>query len=72
MPAREEPGEGGWIIAAADTVIDPVFAPTGEDPESKSAIEDDSVMVGNKKGVIDDKRPLKFNSTQLGILIQKG
>jgi len=45
VPTREEPGEGGWIIAAADTVIDPVFAPTGEDPESKSAIEDDSVMV---------------------------
>jgi len=27
------------------SVIDPVFAPTGEDPESKSVIEDDSVMV---------------------------
>jgi len=27
------------------SVNDPVFAPTGEDPESKSVIEDDSVMV---------------------------
>jgi hypothetical protein len=26
-------------------VIDPVFAPTGEDPESELVIEDDSVMV---------------------------
>jgi hypothetical protein len=26
VPTREEPGEGGWIIAAADTVINPVFA----------------------------------------------
>ncbi len=29
----------------AETVINPVFAPTGEESESKSAIEDDSVMV---------------------------
>ena len=26
MPTREEPGEGGWIIAAEETVINPVFA----------------------------------------------
>jgi hypothetical protein len=25
VPTREEPGEGGWIIAAADTVINPIF-----------------------------------------------
>ena len=40
-----EDGEGDWIIAATGTVIDSVFAPTGEDPESKSVIEDDSVMM---------------------------
>ena len=26
MPTREEPGEGGWIIAAAETVINLVFS----------------------------------------------
>jgi hypothetical protein len=26
VPTREELGEGEWIIAAADTVINPVFA----------------------------------------------
>jgi hypothetical protein len=26
VPTREELGEGGWIIAAAETVINPVFA----------------------------------------------
>ena len=26
MPTREELGEAGWIIAAAETVINPVFA----------------------------------------------
>jgi hypothetical protein len=26
VPTREEPGEGGWIIAAAETGINPVFA----------------------------------------------
>jgi hypothetical protein len=25
-PIREEPGEGGWIIAAEETVINPVIA----------------------------------------------
>jgi hypothetical protein len=25
VPTREELGEGGWIIAAAETVINPVF-----------------------------------------------
>jgi hypothetical protein len=25
VPTREEPGEGGWIIVAAETVINPVF-----------------------------------------------
>ena len=46
-PTREdlEDREGEWIIVATGTVIDPVFAPTGEDPESKSVIEDDSVIV---------------------------
>jgi len=26
VPTREELGEGGWIIAAAETVINPVIA----------------------------------------------
>jgi hypothetical protein len=26
VPTREEPGEEGWIIAAAETVINPVIA----------------------------------------------
>ena len=26
MPTKEELGEGGWIIAVAETVINPVFA----------------------------------------------
>jgi hypothetical protein len=26
VPTREEPGEGEWIIAAAETVINPVIA----------------------------------------------
>jgi hypothetical protein len=26
VPTREEPGEGGWIIAAVETDINPVFA----------------------------------------------
>ncbi len=43
-PTKED-REGEWIIVATGTVIDPAFAPTGEDPESKSVIEDDSVMV---------------------------
>lgn len=30
---------------ATGIVIDPAFAPTAEDPESKSVIEDDSFMV---------------------------
>jgi hypothetical protein len=29
VPTREELGEGGWIIAAAETVINPVFAEKG-------------------------------------------
>jgi len=26
VPTREKLGEGGWVIAAAETVINPVFA----------------------------------------------
>ena len=32
-------------VSSYHSVIDPVFAPIGKDPESKSVIEDDSVMV---------------------------